>query len=292
MTLLNGQMVFSLEQDLAVAEQETVDDVRIEEAYRQQGVLLLKAETQEGVFRRTLAEFQFSDESLKAVQGLEAVDFEQLDMFHEEATADHQVEFPFIGGLEIESDLANSNVAMPPHPSVTPYEFPDDPVPIPAFALHWPTITPVLTMSDLPPGEQWPGKIAVQIGAGQFSLSHSVKLVEYIGEDPLLEIVLAEQEQVAMVGMDEDIALRLAPQGTWRVLISHEDSIWKSGSGEIKLSVRAQYKEDEDAEEEIELEILKWENKFKIERIPVTFDDDRIFTKDWNDTSLNTGNDK
>lgn len=278
MTMLNGQIAFSLEQDLTVAEQETIDDDLIEEAYRQRGILLLKANVEDGLFQRTIEEFLLADEVLNAVQGQEAVDFEQLDIFHGEATAERQVVFPFIGGLEIESDLANSDVAMPPAPSVTPYEFPDDPVPIPAFALHWPTVTPVLSQEEIKLGEAWQGSILVQIGAGQFPLSYSVKLVEYVDNDPLIQISLAEQERVAMAG---DIALHLKPRGTWNVRISHEDGLWREGKGQMTFSVRARYKEDEEDEDEIDLEVLKWQNKFTVERIPVTFDDNKIYPIAW-----------
>jgi len=281
MTMLNGQIAFSLEQDLTVAEQETIDDDLIEEAYRQRGILLLKANVEDGLFQRTIEEFLLADEVLNAVQGQEAVDFEQLDIFHGEATAERQVVFPFIGGLEIESDLANSDVAMPPAPSVTPYEFPDDPVPIPAFALHWPTVTPVLSQEEIKPGEARQGNILVQIGAGEFPLSYAVELVEYVEDDALLRITLDEGERVAMVGMDQDIALHLKPCGSWTVRISHEDGLWMTAKGQMTFSVRARYKEDEDDEEEIELEVLKWENKFTVERIPVTFDDNKIYPIAW-----------
>jgi hypothetical protein len=210
-----------------------------------------------------------------------ALDFEQLDLFHEEATANRQVKFPFIGGLEIASNLANSDVAMPPAPSVTPYEFPDDPIPIPAFALHWPTVTPVLSQEEIKPGEAWQGSILVQIGAGELPLSYSVKLVEYLEDDLLLRITLNEGERVTMVGIDQDIALHLKPRGSWTIRISHEDGLWMAAKGQMVFSVRARYKEDEEDEQEINLEVLKWENKFTVERIPVTFDDNKIYPVAW-----------
>ena len=276
--MLNGQIAFSLEEDLAVAEQETVEDDLIEEAYSRRGILLVRAETEDGRFRRTIEEYLLTDSALNVIQDQASVTFGQLELLHAEAVAERQVELYVSGGLEIESDLANRDVAMPPAPSVTPYEFPDDPVPIPAFALHWPTVTPVLSQEEIKLGEAWQGSILVQIGAGQFPLSYSVKLVEYVDNDPLIQISLAEQERVAMAG---DIALHLKPRGTWNVRISHEDGLWREGKGQMTFSVRARYKEDEEDEDEIDLEVLKWQNKFTVERIPVTFDDNKIYPIAW-----------
>ncbi|MHC4437110.1 MAG: hypothetical protein ACYS3S_07115 [Planctomycetota bacterium] len=279
--ILNGQMAFSLKQDLAVAEQETPDDDLIEEAYRQRGLILLRAETMDERFRRTVEEYLLTDEAVKTVQGRDAITYDKLKQLHDEAVANRQTELHVSGEVEIESDLLNRNVAIPGGASMIPYDLPEDPIPLPAFVLYWPTIIPVLSEDEVKPGNGWTGSITVQIGAGLFPLTYSVTLVEYVEDDPLLRIDLDEQEPVAMVGEDADIALHLKPQGTWTVRISHEDGLCEETSGEMVFSVRARYKEAEEDEEEIDLEVLKWENKFTVERIPVTFDDNKIYPVAW-----------
>jgi hypothetical protein len=291
MTILNGRMTFSLEQELVAEQQETLDDDLVKEAYRQQGLLLLDAETGEGRFRRVIEEYLLTDEAFGEIQGQDTVSFEQLGRLDEEAVAERQVELHVSGGLEIESDLTNSSAALPPPPSVGPYDLPNDPIPIPAFVLYWPTVTPVLSEEEIQPGGQWRGSITVQIGAGQFPLPYSVKLVEYVEDDPVVEVSLGEKEQVAKVGPEEDIALHLSPRGSWTVRISHEDGLWQEGKGEMAFSVRARYKEDEEDEEEIEVEVLKWVNKFAIERIPVTFDDTSIHAGDWKPAAASPASD-
>ncbi len=276
--MLNGQIAFSLEQDLVLEQQETVDDDLIKEAYHQRGLLLLSAETEEGRFRRTIEEYLLPEEALSAIQGQAAVELEQLVLFHEKVVADRQVELHVSGGLEIESDLANRNVAIPGDIEVTPYDLSDEPIPVPAFILYWPTVTPVLSEGEVKPGEGWAGRVTVQIGAAYFPLSYFVKLVEYVDNDPLMQISLTEQEQVAMAG---DIALHLKPRGTWRVRISHEDGLWREGKGQIAFSIRGKYRQDE---QEIDVEVLKWVNKFTVERIPVAFDDNKIYPIAWKAT--------
>jgi len=78
--------------------------------------------------------------------------------------------------------------------------------------------------------------------------------------------------------MAGDIALHLKPRGTWSVRISHEDGLWREGKGQMTFSVRAKYKEDE---QEIDVEVLKWVNKFTVERIPVAFDGNKIYPIAW-----------
>ena len=114
-----------------------------------------------------------------------------------------------------------------------------------------------------------------------FPLTYSVTLLEYVEDDPLLRIDLDEQEPVTTVGEDADIALHLKPRGIWTIRISHEDGLWIDAKGHMTFSVRARYKEDEEDEQEIDLEVLKWENKFTVERIPVTFDDSNIYPIAW-----------
>ncbi len=278
MAMLNGKIAFSLEQDLVVAEQETIDDDRIEEAYCHRGLILLNAETEEGRFRRIIEEFLLTDEAFSAVQGRGEVSFNELRRLHDEAVAEYKVELHESGGMQVESDLTNNGIAIPAGPPITPYDLPNDPIPIPAFILYWPTVTPVLSQERIKPGESWQGSILVQIGAGEFPLSYSVNLVEYVEDDPLLRITLYEVERVAMVGMNQDIALHLNPRGIWTIRISHEDGLWIDAKGHMTFSVRARYKEDE---QEIDLEVLRWENKFTVERIPVTFDDNNINPIAW-----------
>jgi hypothetical protein len=278
MEMLNGQIAFSLEQDLAFVQQETIDDELIKETYRHRGLILLTAETKEGRFRRTIDEFLLTDEVFSALQGRSEVSFNELRRLHDEAVAEHKVELHESGGMEVESDQTNNGIAIPAGPPITPYDLPNDPIPIPAFILYWPTVTPVLSQERIKPGESWQGSILVQIGAGEFPLSYSVNLVEYVEDDPLLRITLYEVERVAMVGMNQDIALHLNPRGIWTIRISHEDGLWIDAKGHMTFSVRARYKEDE---QEIDLEVLRWENKFTVERIPVTFDDNNINPIAW-----------
>ena len=281
MAMLTGDKAFSLEQELAIEQQETVDDDLVKETCRQRGLILLTAETEEGRFRRVVEEFLLADEAFSAVQGRDKVGFGELRRLHDEAVADRQVELHVSGGLEVESDLANRGIASPPGPAIAPYDPPDEPIPIPAFVLYWPTITPVLSEAEVEPGEGWAGSVTVQIGAGEFPLTYSVELVEYVEQDPLVRIAIDEQERTAMVGTDGDIALHLKPKGSWTVRISHEDGLWEQGEGEMSFGVRATYKEDEEEDEEVEVEVLKWTNKFSVKRIPVTFDDTGIYPAAW-----------
>ena len=278
MAMLVGRIAFSLDQELKAQQQETLDDDLVSEAYHQRGLLLLSAETEEGRFRRRIDEYLLTDEAIGAIQGRDEVDSEQLERYHGEAAARHVVELHVSGGLEIESDLGNRDLSIPAGDPITPYSLPEEPIPIPAFILYWPTVTPMLSEEDVKPGEGWAASVAVQVGAGRFLLSYSVELVEYLDEDPILRISLNDQEPVSMV---EDIALHLKPQGSWTVRISHEDGLWQEGEGEMTFRVRATYKDDEEDEEEIEVEVLAWTNKFAVKRIPVTFDDEKIYPAEW-----------
>jgi len=278
MKLAAGQTAYWLNQELTVREQETVDSDVVEEQCAQRGFLLVAAEVEEGRCRRTIEEYLLGDDGLGAIAEESTVDLQRLSVAHDQVVAQREIELDAEGGVEVESDLTNTDAAIPGGLSMAPYDIPDDPTPVPAFVLHWPTLTPALPEGEAEQGQQWQGKITVQIGAGVFPLAYTVKLLEHVEEDPLMEVCLDEEGRAATV---QDVTLHLAPRGSWTVRISHEDGTWQRSEGQVDFTVRATYKEDEEDEEEIDVEVLGWANTFAVERIPVTFDDEEIHLGDW-----------
>jgi hypothetical protein len=159
---------------------------------------------------------------------------------------------------------------------MVPYNLPTEPLPVPLFTLWWPTITPLLPPAKrTEAGALWKAETKVQLGAGVFPVAYSIKLVESADQDYTVEVKLDEQYPAAQAG---ELTLTLHPQGQWSAKIARSTNIWKSCRGQMLFSVRAKFIEDD---EPIEVDVLKAQNVFSLEALPVSFDQDKVYTSAW-----------
>ncbi len=276
MSHLNADAVFSLSQDLVVREQATYDSELIKETYSQKGLILVSARTDGDRFRRTIEEWILDDEALHGLYGNASTKLKVLRGQHELALGSRQVPLNVSGAIDLESDLRNRSLVIPNEVSMAPYELSNDPLPLPAFLLYWPTVTPSFPPERPEIGAEWDGKLDLQVGAGTFSVSYKTKLLSYLESDPLVQVSLVPQPATAQVG---EVTLLLQPEGSWQVITSQADGLWQSGEGKMTFGLRAKFLLD--FEVPMDVGVLRWDNSFSIKRVPVTFDEETINAASW-----------
>src|SRR5437868_1657103 len=138
------KIAFNMRQRLALLEQETKDTPQITDSCSQAGLILLMAETRGGVWRRVIEEYILGPAQLKSVSAALSVKREELRKLSMASVAGRPIKLNVDEPLVIESDRLNKKPVIPVVADMVPYVLSNEPAPIPAFALYFPTITPAM----------------------------------------------------------------------------------------------------------------------------------------------------
>lgn len=271
-----SQAVYLLTQHLALVEQQTHEDPQVTESCEQSGLLLLTSSARGDKWNRELEEYILPQDVLDSARNQEGADRAALRQAHDEIMTDRKIILNLSDPIEIESNAINSDVAIPCRASMVPYNLPTDPLPLPLFCANWPTVTPPLPPAKrMDAGAQWKGETRLQIGAGVFAVTYAVNLVESTDQDYTVEVKIDDQRPTSQAG---EITLLLRPHGQWIAKIARANNLWKSARGQMAFLIRANFMEDD---EQIEVEVLKCQNVFSLESLPVNFDENKIYTSAW-----------
>ena len=275
MELPKLRIAFNMRQKLALLEQETKDTPQITDSCAQAGLILLTAETRGGIWRRTIEEFILGPQQLRTVSGQLSVERDELRKLSMASVAGRPIKLNVDEPLVIESDRLNKKPVIPVVADMVPYVLSNEPAPIPAFALYFPTITPAMPEERRQVGSSWKGTLSVACGAGVFTVSYGVTLREYLSDDPVVQIVIDSQPSSSRAGK---IMLHMLPQGSWMACISHKDSACRWAKGQWGASIRAMYKT---SDENVDVEVRRWQNDFALERTLLPFNEQEILPAVW-----------
>jgi hypothetical protein len=266
---------FLCQQRLSLLEQKTHNTPQVTDVRSVIELLLVESAPPAATWKRTIEEFVLSAEQIKSLTGKMPLEREELRRMSSKTLATQPILVHPETPIAIESDRLNKKPVIPVVGDMVPYELSNEPLPLPAFALYWPTVTPTFPEERRNPGSAWKGSLNVRCGAGIFPLSYMVELKEYVSDDPVVQITLDQQAPTSKAGK---VTLALRPQGTWVACISHIDSVCQWAKGQWSASVRATVKT---ADEDIDVEVLRWRNEFNLERTALPFDEKKVFPMAW-----------
>jgi len=237
------------------------------ENYPQAGLIFVSSQMKQGRSIRTIQEYVSSEEFLKTVRLEDAVERSKLQSEHEKTLADRVIDFGLPVPVELDSDLANTDPAMPLMESR------------PAVAYHLlylPTLVPQKPDEPVDEGKDWVGSIRLMCKGSEFPVTYHATLVHERNLQRTIQITIDQQEPVAKTEM---VTGWLKPSGQWTVVLSSEDGTQISSEGEISFTFRMKYYNMDGRL--LDIEALSCRNQFKIERVPISVEATKIFPKAW-----------
>ena len=276
MNLLPVQIAILVTQQITAFEQPAASAPQVTETSDSPSLLLVTTQPVGSRWRRSIEELLLSKQLIAQTQGKESVDLAAIRAASRDSISRQKIALHPDHPVTFESDLSNSEPAVVVSGSVSEYAPGGGILPLPAFALSWPTVTPIFPPPNAEPNSAWKGKVTIEYGAGSFPVTYKATLLAPIEDDLHFRIEIDPEQSHALV---DDTTLILKVQGHWEVRIDHKDGVWRSGRGELSCNVKAKYTEDGKSSE---LEIARWRNKFSLERVPIRFDQKHLDTRAWN----------
>jgi hypothetical protein len=265
MDIPHTNIVYQFEQRVEIMSRESERTNPTNEVYERQGVILLSAGVENSRWKREITEYEITAVQLGKIRQADKVDQAELQEAHLKALATRATPFGVSLPLELESDMFNHGVALAGK----------DHLPLRQDQLYLPTLMPVASAKRAEPGHEWPGKIEVEGGAGKFEIAYTAKMLHRTSDNPYLQVTLKPQSSSQTI---KGITLTLSPQGHLTTGIAKADGSPLYSEGDITISIRAKLERDGAP---VDIEVLNCHQKFKLTRIPASFNDDFFFTAGW-----------
>lgn len=271
--------LFLTKETIRVTEQASPNSAPVTETYTR-NVLHLVVSTRLGnAWRRDMNEYIIGDDAaLARLRGTPIISRDELQKAHEKTLKTYKVRVTLDEGTYVESDSLNTRPTQPLAASFAPYELEPTKFPLAVFALTWPSVTPCFPASKPEKGTKWKGLIPVLYGACQFEVAFTMTHVEFVKDDPWMELAIEKQQLSAKVNK---VKLTMTPTGSWKMRIDHRDALWAEAKGELEIAVDAAFRTAPTDPTDTEVKVLRLKRTFEARRIPIAFDEKSIFAAAW-----------
>lgn len=265
MDIAHTNIVYQFEQRVEIMYRESERTHPINEVYDRHGVILLSAGVENSRWKREITEYEVALPELAKLRQRDKVERADLQESHLKAVGARRTPFGLELPIEVDSDMLNRNVALAGA----------DRVALRQDLLYLPTLLPVASEKRAEPGQEWTGRIEVFGGAGKFHVSYTAKMLQRTADNPKIGVTLQPHSDSQTL---KRVTLTFSPRGQFVIGIAKADGSPLFSEGDLKVSIRAKLERDGAL---VDVEVLNCHQKFKLTRVPASFNDDYFFPAGW-----------
>lgn len=258
---------FLLNQKVDLTYQESDQTPPIKEAYVRKGIILVKTDSCEEIWQRSIEEFIVGDEFLLNAKGKIIHKLENLRESHEKNMDSRNNEFGLSNQIDLQSNYPeNTNLLV-----------------LPGYPLRFDLIYLPSVMQFLPKdkkairqGEAWESQIRIKAGAGRLTLNTKVKCLANEGDELKMSVEISDQPIIEEINI---FTLTILPKGLFEVSLNKKDMLPENVKGDYSYSIRAKGPNLDDIIGDVE--VVNYKVQYILNRIQVKADDNKIGP--WND---------
>lgn len=264
---------FLLNQQVNLTYQGTDQTPQIKEAYERKGIILVKTDSCEEIWQRSVEEFIVGDEFLLNAKGKIVHKLEDLRESHEKNMDSRNNEFGLSSQIDLQSNYPeNTNLLV-----------------FPGYPLRFDLIYLPSVMQFLPKdkkaiiqGKSWESELRIKAGAGRLTLNTKVKCLANEGDELKMTVEISDQPIIEEMGR---FTLTVLPKGLFEVSLNKKDMLPENVKGNYSYSIRAKGPNLDDIIGDIE--VINYKVQYILNRIQVKADDNKIGP--WNDAVKKSG---